>query len=71
MAACFTQTGNRDAVNAATGSSILDVGERRHRAQVEKNTAATVESRADLKQVGGGRYGADAGIFVALTIIFM
>lgn len=57
MAAGFTQTGNRDAVDAAIGSSIFGVGEKRRCARAGKTT---VEGREDVDQH------VDTDIFVTL-----
>lgn len=59
MAAGFTQTGNRDAVDAAIGSSIFGVGEKRRCARAGKTT---VESREDVNQH------VDTDIFVTLLL---
>lgn len=59
MAAGFTQTGNRDAVDAAIGSSIFSVGEKRRCTRAGKTT---VEGREDVNQH------VDTDIFVTLLI---
>lgn len=59
MAAGFTQTGNRDAVDAAIWSSIFGVGEKRRCARAGKTT---VESREDVNQH------VDTDIFVTLLL---
>lgn len=59
MAAGFTQTGNRDAVDAAIGSSIFGVGEKRRCARAGKTT---VEGREDVNQH------VDTDIFVTLLL---
>lgn len=59
MAAGFTQTGNRDAVDAAIGSSIFGVGEKRRCTRAGKTT---VESREDVNQH------VDTDIFVTLLL---
>lgn len=59
MAAGFTQTGNRDAVDAAIGSSIFSVGEKRRCTRAGKTT---VEGREDVNQH------VDTDIFVTLLL---
>lgn len=59
MAAGFTQTGNRDAVDAAIGSSIFGVGEKRRCTRAGKTT---VEGREDVNQH------VDTDIFVTLLL---
>lgn len=59
MAAGFTQTGNRDAVDAAIGSSIFGVGEKRRCTRAGKTT---VEGREDVDQH------VDTDIFVTLLL---
>lgn len=59
MAAGFTQTGNRDAVDAAIWSSIFGVGEKRRCTRAGKTT---VEGREDVDQH------VDTDIFVTLLL---
>lgn len=59
MAAGFTQTGNRDAVDAAIWSSIFGVGEKRRCTRAGKTT---VEGREDVNQH------VDTDIFVTLLL---